>query len=112
MAKLVPATCFLDGDDVDCWSCTAENNTFVGLPCCYGFCRLAAGERPIAVGIILGQGTKQDEFMPTFPEFFNHGIGKVGAFVAANGYFHGRTSLLVVYASLLLRRHSNTAATW
>ena len=70
-------------------------------PRCYRLCGLAAGERPVAVGVILGQGTKQDEVVPDFPELIYHSVGKVGAFVAANSYFHVRTSLLVVRASFL-----------
>ena len=42
-----------------------------------------------------------DEVVAAFPELFDHSVGKVGAFVAANSYFHVSTSLLVVRASFL-----------
>jgi hypothetical protein len=101
MAECRPDTSYLVGGYRGSCSCPTEHNAFVGSPRCYRLCGLAAGERPIAVGVILGQGTKQHEVMPAFPELFDHRVGKVSPFVAANSYFHVRTSLLVVRASFL-----------
>ncbi len=94
-------TSYLVGGNRGSCSCPTEHNAFVGSPRCYRLCRLAAGVRPIAVRVILGQGTKQNEVVPSFPELIYHSVGKVGAFVAANSYFHVSTSLLVVRASFL-----------
>src|SRR6266704_388066 len=99
MAECRPDTSYLVGRYRGSCSCPTEHNAFVGLPRCYRLSGLAAGERPIAVGVILGQGTKQHEAMPAFRELFDHRVGNVGAFVAANSSFHVSSSLLVVRAS-------------